>query len=81
MIKKFLITIDNREIKVLTVLFVGLIAIYCNYTCFLVSICSDLLVMCSDIDATTLACIAFSCPNLEVLEISTSGSAINRISG
>ncbi|KFK34707.1 hypothetical protein AALP_AA5G181100 [Arabis alpina] len=35
----------------------------------------------SDIDATTLACIAFSCPNLEVLEISTSGSAVNRISG
>ncbi|KAL1212544.1 F-box/LRR-repeat protein 17 [Cardamine amara subsp. amara] len=35
----------------------------------------------SDLDATTLACIAFSCPNLEVLEISTSGSAVNRISG
>ncbi|AEE79261.1 RNI-like superfamily protein [Arabidopsis thaliana] len=35
----------------------------------------------SDFDATTLACIAFSCPNLEVLEITTSGAAVNRISG
>ncbi|XP_010516001.1 PREDICTED: F-box/LRR-repeat protein 17-like [Camelina sativa] len=35
----------------------------------------------SDFDATTLACIAFSCPNLEVLEISTSGAAVNRITG
>ncbi|KAJ0245737.1 F-box/LRR-repeat protein 17 [Hirschfeldia incana] len=35
----------------------------------------------SGFDATTLACIAFSCPNLEVLEISTSGASVNRISG
>uniref|UniRef100_A0A1J3JAI9 F-box/LRR-repeat protein 17 n=1 Tax=Noccaea caerulescens TaxID=107243 RepID=A0A1J3JAI9_NOCCA len=35
----------------------------------------------SDLDATILACIAFSCPNLEVLEIATSGAAVNRISG
>ncbi|CAN6837578.1 unnamed protein product [Brassica oleracea] len=35
----------------------------------------------SEFDATTLACIAFSCPNLEVLEISTSAAAVNRISG
>ncbi|KFK29322.1 hypothetical protein AALP_AA7G118300 [Arabis alpina] len=35
----------------------------------------------SDLDATTLACIAFSCPSLEMLEISTLGSAVNRISG
>ncbi|CAH8382723.1 unnamed protein product [Eruca vesicaria subsp. sativa] len=35
----------------------------------------------SDFDATTLACIAFSCPNLEVLEILTCGGAVNRISG
>ncbi|CAH8360224.1 unnamed protein product [Eruca vesicaria subsp. sativa] len=35
----------------------------------------------SDFDATTLACIAFSCPNLEVLEISTCGAAVSRISG
>ncbi|CAN6904332.1 hypothetical protein Bca4012_095240 [Brassica carinata] len=35
----------------------------------------------SDFDATTLACIAFSCPNLEVLEILTCGAAVNRISG
>ncbi|KAF8117387.1 hypothetical protein N665_0011s0104 [Sinapis alba] len=35
----------------------------------------------SDFDATTLACIAFSCPNLELLEISTCGAAVNRISG
>ncbi|CAN8254566.1 unnamed protein product [Cochlearia groenlandica] len=35
----------------------------------------------NDLDTTTLACIAFSCPNLEVLEISTSASAVNRISG
>ncbi|KAF3559413.1 hypothetical protein F2Q69_00015285 [Brassica cretica] len=35
----------------------------------------------SEFDATTLACTAFSCPNLEVLEISTSAAAVNRISG
>ncbi|RID65243.1 hypothetical protein BRARA_D00453 [Brassica rapa] len=35
----------------------------------------------SEFDATTIACIAFSCPNLEVLEISTYGAAVNRISG
>ncbi|KAL1547169.1 F-box/LRR-repeat protein 17-like [Salvia divinorum] len=35
----------------------------------------------SDVDATMLACIAFSCPNLQSLEISTSDSCINRISG
>ncbi|XP_039001049.1 F-box/LRR-repeat protein 17-like [Hibiscus syriacus] len=35
----------------------------------------------SDVDATMLACIAFSCPNLESLEISTSNTAVNRITG
>ncbi|KAL2934607.1 F-box/LRR-repeat protein 17 [Bienertia sinuspersici] len=35
----------------------------------------------SDVDATLLACIAFSCPNLESMEISTSESSINRITG
>ncbi|EEF41399.1 F-box/LRR-repeat protein 17 [Ricinus communis] len=35
----------------------------------------------SDVDATMLACIAFSCPNLECMEISTSDTAVNRISG
>ncbi|KAG6434919.1 hypothetical protein SASPL_106563 [Salvia splendens] len=35
----------------------------------------------SDVDATMVACIAFSCPNLQSLEISTSDSCINRISG
>ncbi|KAK6940739.1 F-box domain [Dillenia turbinata] len=35
----------------------------------------------SDMDATMLACIAFSCPNLESVEISTSESSINRITG
>ncbi|KAK6141588.1 hypothetical protein DH2020_024656 [Rehmannia glutinosa] len=34
-----------------------------------------------DVDATMLACIAFSCPNLQSLEIFTSNSSINRISG
>lgn len=47
--------------------------------------CSDLvrisLRMGSDLDATMLACIAFSCPNLESMEISTSESSINWISG
>lgn len=37
--------------------------------------------VCSDVDATMLACIAFSCPNLESMEIYTSGSAVNRITG
>ncbi|KAI6684242.1 hypothetical protein NL676_030155 [Syzygium grande] len=35
----------------------------------------------SDVDATMLACIAFSCPNLESVEISTSSNAVNRITG
>ncbi|XP_021770255.1 F-box/LRR-repeat protein 17-like [Chenopodium quinoa] len=35
----------------------------------------------SDVDATMLACVAFSCPNLETMEISMSESSINRISG
>ncbi|XP_050237510.1 F-box/LRR-repeat protein 17 [Mercurialis annua] len=35
----------------------------------------------SDVDATMLACIAFSCPGLESMEISISGSAVNRITG
>ncbi|KAL0419822.1 UNVERIFIED_CONTAM: F-box/LRR-repeat protein 17 [Sesamum radiatum] len=35
----------------------------------------------SDVDATMLACIAFSCPNLQSLEIFTSDSSINRITG
>ncbi|KAH9615943.1 hypothetical protein KSS87_001507, partial [Heliosperma pusillum] len=35
----------------------------------------------SDVDATMLACIAFSCPNLESLEILISESSVNRITG
>ncbi|KAL4038601.1 hypothetical protein IC575_002223 [Cucumis melo] len=35
----------------------------------------------SDLDSMMLACIAFSCPNLEVLEITKSQSSINRITG
>ncbi|KAE8730654.1 F-box/LRR-repeat protein 17 [Hibiscus syriacus] len=35
----------------------------------------------SDVDATMLACIAFSCPHLESMEISTSSRAVNRITG
>ncbi|KAL3517639.1 hypothetical protein ACH5RR_020228 [Cinchona calisaya] len=35
----------------------------------------------SDVDATMLACIAFSCPNLESMEIFTSDTSINRITG
>ncbi|KAH7863769.1 hypothetical protein Vadar_021779 [Vaccinium darrowii] len=35
----------------------------------------------SDVDATMLACIAFSCPNLESMEIFTSSTSINRITG
>ncbi|CAN6329751.1 unnamed protein product [Urochloa humidicola] len=35
----------------------------------------------SDVDATMLACIAFSCPNLQSLDISMANSAVNRISG
>ncbi|XVF21669.1 hypothetical protein REPUB_Repub12eG0110100 [Reevesia pubescens] len=35
----------------------------------------------SDVDATMLACIAFSCPNLESMEISMSDTAVNRITG
>ncbi|XP_071939026.1 F-box/LRR-repeat protein 17-like [Coffea arabica] len=35
----------------------------------------------SDVDATMLACIAFSCPNLETMEIFTTDTSINRITG
>ncbi|VFQ91214.1 unnamed protein product [Cuscuta campestris] len=35
----------------------------------------------SDVDATLLACIAFSCPNLESLEIITSKGSVNQITG
>ncbi|XP_047316587.1 F-box/LRR-repeat protein 17-like isoform X2 [Impatiens glandulifera] len=35
----------------------------------------------SDVDATILACIAFSCPKLELLEIHTSSNSVNRITG
>ncbi|XP_060178014.1 F-box/LRR-repeat protein 17-like [Lycium barbarum] len=35
----------------------------------------------SDIDATMLACIAFSCPKLYSLEICTSDTSVNRITG
>ncbi|XP_011042426.1 PREDICTED: F-box/LRR-repeat protein 17-like [Populus euphratica] len=35
----------------------------------------------SDLDATMLACIAFSCPNLEVMEFSSSETLVNRITG
>lgn len=36
---------------------------------------------CSDVDATMLACIAFSCPNLQSMEIFTSNTSTNWISG
>ncbi|KAK7336814.1 hypothetical protein VNO77_17362 [Canavalia gladiata] len=35
----------------------------------------------SEVDSTMLACIAFSCPNLEIMEISISDTAVNRING
>lgn len=35
----------------------------------------------SDVDATLLACIAFSCPNLQSLDISLVNNAANRITG
>jgi hypothetical protein len=50
---------------------------------FLIQILSLLIFLwcCSDVDATMLACIAFSCPNLESMEILKSDTAINRITG
>ncbi|XP_073135350.1 F-box/LRR-repeat protein 17 [Henckelia pumila] len=35
----------------------------------------------SDFDATMLACIAFSCPNLQSMQIFTADNSVNRISG
>ncbi|XP_008786093.2 F-box/LRR-repeat protein 17-like [Phoenix dactylifera] len=35
----------------------------------------------SDVDATLLACVAFSCPNLEAFEIGIGDHAVNRITG
>ncbi|KAE8665418.1 F-box/LRR-repeat protein 17 [Hibiscus syriacus] len=47
--------------------------------------CPSLVRLClkmeSDVDSTMLACIAFSCPNLESMEISTLSGAVNRITG
>ncbi|KAK3036867.1 hypothetical protein RJ639_031485 [Escallonia herrerae] len=34
-----------------------------------------------DVDATMLACIAFSCPNLESVEILTADTSVNRVTG
>ncbi|VAI13263.1 unnamed protein product [Triticum turgidum subsp. durum] len=34
-----------------------------------------------DVDATMLACLAFSCPNMQSLEISMADSAVNRMTG
>ncbi|XP_020256173.1 F-box/LRR-repeat protein 17 [Asparagus officinalis] len=39
------------------------------------------LTMESDADATVLACVAFSCPNLEAFEMKITGTAANRITG
>lgn len=36
---------------------------------------------CSDADATVLACVAFSCPNLEAFEMKIGSNAVNRITG
>lgn len=38
-------------------------------------------VFCRDVDATMLACVAFSLPNLEALEINMAKNAVNRITG
>jgi hypothetical protein len=38
-------------------------------------------VCCRDVDATTLACLAFSCPSLKTLEITMADNAINRMTG
>jgi len=46
---------------------------FMNLTC--------LLLCCSDFDSTMLACVAFSCPNLESMEISTFDAATIRING
>ncbi|XP_017697958.2 F-box/LRR-repeat protein 17-like isoform X2 [Phoenix dactylifera] len=35
----------------------------------------------SDVDATLLACVAFSCPSLEAFEINIGDNAVNRITG
>lgn len=36
---------------------------------------------CSDVDATLLACVAFSIPNLETFELNMAENAVNRITG
>jgi hypothetical protein len=35
----------------------------------------------SDVDSTTLACLAFSCPSLKTLEITMADNAVNRMTG
>jgi hypothetical protein len=45
-------------------------------------VCSNhMFFICSDVDATMFACIAFSSPNLQTLDISMANSAVNRITG
>jgi len=38
-------------------------------------------ILCSDADATVLACVAFSCANLEAFEMKITSNAVNRITG
>lgn len=38
-------------------------------------------IFCSDVDATMLACVAFSLPNLEAFEINMAENVVNRITG
>ncbi|KAK8918934.1 F-box/LRR-repeat protein 17 [Platanthera zijinensis] len=74
-VRRVWISAEEIRIKVSQIRFVGSVLHKCDGLARLT------LMMESDADSTVLACVAFSCPNLEYLEISLAKDAVNRITG
>lgn len=74
-VRKVWISAEEINIKVSQIRFVGSVLHKCA------SLARLTLMMESDADSTVLACVAFSCPNLEYLEINFAKNAVNRITG
>ncbi|XP_020587013.1 F-box/LRR-repeat protein 17 [Phalaenopsis equestris] len=74
-VRRVWITAEEIRVRVSQVRFVGSVLHKC------VNLARLSLIMESDADSTVLACVAFSCPNLEYLEISLAKNAVNRITG
>ncbi|KAG0474033.1 hypothetical protein HPP92_015890 [Vanilla planifolia] len=74
-VRRIWISADEIRIRVSQIRFVGSVFQRCS------GLSRLSLIMESDADSTVLACVAFSCPNLECLEISLAKNAVNRITG